>query len=216
MKAISKEAISQMDKIEKLNLINSSTGYKPTYFIATKSIEGNINIALFNNLTVLSHSPSLIGFIIHPSDAAPDSYQNIMETGYFTINHITADMITDTHTTLFVDDSDERDTLEDYKTFLEIEYKEEVNFPFVKRSPVQLYCKFVNEYIIKENKIIHIIASIEHIFFDQTLEHKEGWIQLDKGNMVSTNGIDSYFLSQLINRIPSEKLIHQPPLDKTE
>ena len=51
MKNISKETISQMDKIEKLNLINSCTGFKSANLIATKSIEGNTNVAIFSSIT---------------------------------------------------------------------------------------------------------------------------------------------------------------------
>jgi hypothetical protein len=32
-----------------------------------------------------------------------------------------------------------------------------------------------------------VIASIEHLFFEE-LEHKDGWLQLDKGNVVAING----------------------------
>ena len=121
-----------------------------------------------------------------------------METGYFTVNHITIDMIGDAHNTSM----NYRTVVPEFdKTNLEEEYKDGFNIPFVKKSPVQLYCKFVNEYTIKENKTIHIIASIEHIFFDKDLEHKDGWIQLDKGNVVTLNGVDGYFLPKLIDRI---------------
>src|SRR6187402_1929756 len=99
MKNISKETISQMDKIEKLNLINSCTGYKSANLIATKSIEGNTNVAIFSSVTHLGNSPSLIGFMARPTNAPRDTYKNIMETGYFTVNHITIDMIADAHHT---------------------------------------------------------------------------------------------------------------------
>jgi flavin reductase (DIM6/NTAB) family NADH-FMN oxidoreductase RutF len=197
MRNISKETISQMDKIEKLNLINSCTGYKSANLIATKSIEGNTNVAIFSSVTHLGNSPSLIGFFVRPTDVPRDTYKNIMETGYFTVNHITIDMIMDAHHTsanydLGISEFD--------KTNLEEEYKDGFKIPFVKGSPVQLYCKFVNEYIIKENDTIHIIASIEHVFFDELLEHKDGWLQLDKGNIVALNGVDGYFLPKLIDR----------------
>jgi flavin reductase (DIM6/NTAB) family NADH-FMN oxidoreductase RutF len=197
MKNISKETISQMDKIEKLNLINSCTGFKSANLIATKSIDGNTNVAIFSSVTHLGSSPSLIGFIVRPTTVPRDTYKNIMETGYFTVNHITVDMIADAHHTSANYDSG---ISEFDKTNLEEEYKEGFNIPFVKGSPVQLYCKYVNEYIIKENDTIHIIASIEHIFFDETLEHKDGWLQLDKGNIVALNGVDGYFLPKLIDR----------------
>jgi flavin reductase (DIM6/NTAB) family NADH-FMN oxidoreductase RutF len=202
MKNISKETISQMDKIEKLNLINSCTGFKSANLIATKSIEGNTNVAIFSSVTHLGSSPSLIGFIVRPTTTPRDTYKNIMETGYFTVNHITIDMIADAHHTSANYDSG---ISEFDKTNLEEEYKEGFNIPFVKGSPVQLYCKFVNEYVIKENDTIHIIASIEHIFFDEDLEHKDGWLQLDKGNIVALNGVDGYFLPKLIDRFQPAK-----------
>ncbi|PWA05713.1 flavin reductase family protein [Flavobacterium laiguense] len=202
MKHISKETISQMERIEKLNLINSCTGFKSANLIATKSIEGYTNVAIFSSVTNLGSSPSLIGFIVRPTTAPRDTYKNIMETGFFTVNHITIDMISDAHHTSanYGSEISEFD-----KTNLEEEYKDGINIPFVKGSPVQLYCKFVNEYIIKENDTIHIIASIEHIFYDEILEHKDGWLQLDKGNIVALNGVDGYFLPKLIDRFQYAK-----------
>jgi flavin reductase (DIM6/NTAB) family NADH-FMN oxidoreductase RutF len=202
MKHISKETISQMERIEKLNLINSCTGFKSANLIATKSIEGNTNVAIFSSVTHLGSSPSLIGFIVRPTTVPRDTYKNIMETGYFTVNHITIDMISDAHHTSANYDSG---ISEFDKTNLEEEYKEGIDIPFVKGSPVQLYCKFVNEYTIKENNTIHIIASIEHIFYDEILEHKDGWLQLDKGNIVALNGVDGYFLPKLIDRFQCAK-----------
>ena len=196
MKNISKETISQMDRIEKLNLINSCTGFKSANLIATKSIEGTTNVTIFSSVTHLGTSPSLIGFILRPTTTPGNTYTNIMETGYFTINHITVDMIADAHHT-----ADYKSEISGFdKTNLEEEYKEGINIPFVKGSPVQLYCKFVNEYTIKENGSIHIIASIENVFFEEALQHKDGWLQLDKGNVISLGGTDGYFLPKLIDR----------------
>jgi hypothetical protein len=38
----------------------------------------------------------------------------------------------------------------------------------LQRQSVQLYCKYVNEYYIKENDTVHIIASIESLFLMKT------------------------------------------------
>lgn len=197
MKNISKEAISQMEKIERLNLINSCTGYKSANLLATKSIEGNSNVAIFSSVTHLGSNPAMLGFIMRPTTVPRDTYKNIKETGYFTVNHITVHMIEDAHHTsanydLGISEFD--------KTNLEEEYKNDIEIPFVKGSPVQLYCKYVNEYYIKENDTIHVIASIENLFFEEELEHKDGWLQIDKGNVVTLNGLDGYCLPKLVDR----------------
>ena len=51
-------------------------------------------------------------------------------------------------------------------TQLEQEYKEGCKAPFVKGSPVQLVCKYLNEYNIEENGTILVVASIEKLYFD--------------------------------------------------
>ena len=197
MKHLTKESIVQLDKISKLNLINSCTGYKSANLIATKSIDGDTNVAVFSSITHLGSSPALIGFIMRPTTVPRDTYKNIMETGCFTVNHITVDMIADAHHT-----SANYDTgvSEFDKTNLVEEYKDNFPIPFVKGSPVQLYCKFVNEYYIKENDTIHVIASIEHLFFEEELQHKDSWLQLDKANVITLNGLDGYCLPKLVDR----------------
>ena len=197
MKHISRDDISQMEKIERLNMINSCTGYKSANLLATKSLNGKSNVAIFSSVTHLGSNPPMIGFITRPTTVPRDTYKNIRETGYFTVNHITVDMIEDAHHTsanydLGISEFD--------KTNLEEEYKLDIEIPFVQGSPVQLYCKYVNEYYIKENDTIHVIASIENLFFEEELEHKDGWLQIDKGNVVALNGLDGYCLPKLVDR----------------
>jgi flavin reductase (DIM6/NTAB) family NADH-FMN oxidoreductase RutF len=197
MKHISRDDISKMEKIERLNLINSCTGYKSANLLGTISTEGKPNVAIFSSITHLGSNPAIIGFIMRPTTVPRDTYKNMKETGYFTVNHITTAMIADAHHTsanydLGVSEFD--------KTNLEEEYKLGIKTPFVKGSPVQLYCKYLNEYHIKENDTIHVIASVEHLFFDEEMEHKDGWLQLDKGNVVSLNGLDGYCLPKLVDR----------------
>ena len=197
MKHISRENISKMEKIERLNLINSCTGYKSANLIATKSGDGKPNVAIFSSVTHLGSEPALIGFIMRPTTVPRDTYKNIRETGFFTVNHITVDMIADAHHTSA---NYELGISEFDKTNLEEEYKDDIEIPFVKGSPVQLYCKYVNEYYIKENDTIQIIASIENLFFDKNLQHEDGWLQIDKGNVIALNGLDGYCLPKLVDR----------------
>lgn len=197
MIALATEELEKLEKVTRLNLINSCTGYKSANLLATISKEGITNVAIFSSVTHLGSSPAMIGFIVRPTTVPRDTYKNIKETGYFTINHITKDIIADAHHT----SANYDDTVSEFdKTNLEAEFKDGINIPFVKGSPVQLYCKYLNEYYIKENNTIHIIASIEKLFYDESLKHKDGWLQLDKGNVIALNGLDGYCLPQLVDR----------------
>ena len=93
MTVISRDDISQLEKVERLNLINSCTGYKSANLIATKSLDGAVNVAIFSSITHLGSNPALIGFIVRPTTVPRNTYKNIKATGYFTVNHITEEMI---------------------------------------------------------------------------------------------------------------------------
>ena len=196
MKEVTTADLSEMEKVKRLNLVNSCTGYKSANLIATQSLEGINNVAIFSSVTHLGSNPAMLGFIIRPTIVVRDTYKNIKETGYFTVNHVTADIIGDAHHTSANYNPEES---EFDKTKLNIEFKESITTPFVKDCPVQLYCKYINEYHIKENGTVHIIASIEKIFYNENLEHQDGWLQLDKADVISLNGLDGYCLPKLVN-----------------
>lgn len=197
MRKISKIEVSQMDKIARLNLINSATGYKSANLIGTISKEGKENVAIFSSVTHLGSDPALVGFIMRPATVPRHTYKNIKETGYFTINHVTENLIRRAHQTAanYGEGISEFD-----ETNIESEYLEGIKQPFVKESPVKLLCKYLNEYDIKENGCIHIIASIEEIYFEESLLQHDNWLQLEKGNVVAINGIDGYCLPKLLDR----------------
>ena len=192
-----KEDVLGLPKINRLNLINSCTGYKSANLIGTKSKDGKSNVAVFSSVTHLGSEPALLGFILRPATVPRNSYTNMKETGYFTLNHITEEIIAQAHQTSAAYDFD---VSEFDITGLKEEYRNGIHEPFVAKSPVQILCKYLTEYEIKENNCIHVLASIETIFCDEELVTKDNWLQLEKGNVVAINGLDGYCLPKLIDR----------------
>lgn len=193
----SKDSIQNLSKIPRLNLINSCTGYKSANLIVTKTIEGISNVAIFSSITHLGSDPALLGFILRPTTVPRNTYKNIKDLEYFTVNHITESMIVDAHhSSASYDES----ISEFNQTNLEEEFYEGIETPFVKGSPVQILCKYLNEYEIKENGTIHIIASIEELFVKENLIQKENWLRLDLENVVSINGLDAYCVPTVVDR----------------
>jgi len=192
-----KEEFSKLSKVPRLNLINSCTGYKSANLIATKSADGVSNVAVFSSVTHLGSDPALLGFILRPKTVPRDTYANIKATEYFTVNAISETMIDDAHQSSAAYDA----AVSEFEmTDLEEEYLDEIEVPFVKGSPVRLLCRYVNEYPISENNTIHVIASIEAIYYDSILENEDKWLQLDKAKVVTINGLDGYALPQLLKR----------------
>ncbi|GAA4279286.1 flavin reductase family protein [Aquimarina mytili] len=188
------------------NLINSCTGYKSSNLLGTKDTEGNTNVAIFNSIIHIGSNPPMLGFILRPTTVSRGTYKNLKETGVFTVNQVHKTIIADAHHTAAKYDEG---VSEFDKTELQEKYRDDFYAPYVKNSPIQLGCKYLNEYVIKENDTILVIGAIEHIYIDNNIMHKDGWAQLDKAQTVSCIGLDGYALPSLLDRFqyakPDEK-----------
>ncbi len=194
----SRTDIDQMDKIFRLNLINSCTGFKSANLLGTKSLNDVSNVAVFSSITHLGSNPPLIGFILRPTTVPRDTYRNIKDTGVFTVNHIYSDIIEDAHHT----SAKYPDEVSEFtKTGLEEEFLGDFPAPFVKGAKIRLGCRFLNEYEIKENDTLLLVSAVEHVFIaDQDILQEDGWLKLENANTVAINGLDGYATTSLLDR----------------
>lgn len=197
MKVFLEKDLNELSKIYRLNLINSCTGYKSANLMGTVSTDGKLNLTVFSSVTHLGSNPALVGCILRPTTVPRDTFKNLIETGWVTINHIHKDIIEDAHHTSakYASNVSEFD-----QTNLEPEFSEQLPAPYVKGCAVQLGCRFLNQYHIKENDTLLLVLEIIELRVREDLIKEDGWIQLDQANTVAINGLDGYTLPQLISR----------------
>ena len=198
MDFFSSENLDSLNKIYRINLVNSITGYKSANLIGSISNRGAENLAIFSSITHLGSNPALLSFFVRPNVVPRNTYKNIKEKKVFTVNHISKEKIDDAHQTSAKYDEN---ISEFDKTNFQPEYKKNWGAPFVKDSTVQLGCKYINEYYIKENGCSMIVASIEIIFIRKGLLQNDGWVDLSKGDVITVNGLDAYALPKTIKRL---------------
>jgi len=187
-----REQINNLEKIKKINLINSCSGYKSANLIGTISKEGITNVAVFSSVTHLGSNPPTLGFILRPTTVPRDTYKNILESGVFTINHIYEDIIEDAHHT----SAKYEEAISEFDiTALEDVYLNNCIAPFVKGSPVQMEMKFIEEYHIKSNNVIHIIAEIKNLYIKDDILNQDGFLDLAKAKVAAINGLDAYAIA---------------------
>lgn len=202
MATITRDDIDNMDKLYRINLINSCSGYKSANLIGTQSENGLTNVAVFSSVTHLGSNPPLLGFITRPAIVPRDTYENIRKTGIFTINHIHQNITKDAHHTSA---KYPKNVSEFDQTNLETEYKNQFAAPFVKGCYVQVGMRYVNEYIIEENDTILIIGSIEQLHIHDELIETDGFINLAKAKTATINGLDGYAIPQQHTRYPYQR-----------
>lgn len=198
-----RQDFEELDHIFRINLINSCSGFKSANLIGTKSNSGIANVAVFSSVTHLGSNPPLLGVIFRPvTDVPRNTYENIKETGQFTINHIDVSIIEDAHHTSA---KYNKDISEFDITALEEEYKNGWHAPFVKNAPIQMALTYCEEYEIKANNTIQLIGEIKDLFIRPDLLEDDGFINLSKANIVAINGLDGYTVPKLKERIPYQR-----------
>jgi flavin reductase (DIM6/NTAB) family NADH-FMN oxidoreductase RutF len=181
--------IQNLEKIFKINLINSCSGFKSANLLGSISEEGISNVAVFSSVTHLGSNPPTLGFILRPTTVPRDTYKNIKDSGIFTINHIHEAIIEDAHHTSA---KYPKEVSEFDKTNLEEEFKGKFKAPFVKGAPVQMSMKFIEEVYVPSNDVMLIVSQIEELYIEDALLQTDGLINLSKGNVATINGLDTY------------------------
>jgi len=202
MKHLNLQDINNLNHLYKINLVNSIAGYKSANLIATKSVSEKTNVAIFSSVIHLGSSPPLLGFILRPATVPRNTYENIVETGYYTINHIHEQILEDAHHTSA---KYNREISEFEVTKLETEYKDNFYVPFVKDCPIQLAMKFVEEYTIKANNTKLIVGEIKGLYIKDGLLQNDGFVDLSKGKVATINGLDGYAIPNLKERLDYQR-----------
>ncbi len=194
---ITLEDIQNMQKIERLNFINTITGFKSANLIGTIDEDGNENLAIFSSVTHLGSNPPIFGFITRPVHVPRHTYLNIKSNGYFTINHVQENFVERAHQTSAKYEADESEFEKcDFKAI----YHEDFPAPFVAESSVQIGLKFVEEQPIKYNETILVVGEVQIISVPENAKQQDGFIDLQALGTVTISGLDSYLKTQKLNR----------------
>ena len=194
--------IQNLEKIYKINLINSCSGFKSANLLGSISEEGISNLAVFSSVTHLGSKPPTLGFILRPTTVPRDTYKNIKDSGIFTINHIHQDIIEDAHHTSA---KYPKEVSEFDMTGLEEEFKGNFKAPFVKGAPVQMSMKFIEEVYVPSNDVMLIVSQIQELYIDDALLQEDGLINLSKGNVAAINGLDTYAIPEFNKQLSYQR-----------
>jgi flavin reductase (DIM6/NTAB) family NADH-FMN oxidoreductase RutF len=184
-----RELIDDLDNLYRINLINSTSGYKSANLIGSKDRHGVTNLAVFSSVIHMGSNPPLLGFILRPTKVTRHTYTNIKESKFYTINHIADSFAEQAHHTSakYASGVSEFDV-----TGLGQEYLNNFFAPFVKESPVKIAMRYIEEYEVESNGTILIIGEIVDLYLKEDLLEKDGFIDLSKGKIASINGLDGY------------------------
>ena len=186
-----KKDISNLEKYNRINLINSITGIKPALLVGTKSIENGTNLAIFSSIVHISSNPPLLGFFLRTNKKIRrDTFENIIQNNEYTFNHINLSFIKRAHNTSIKFEK----TISEFDTckFTE-DYIDGFDAPFVKESNVSIGMSLREtiEMSCTESKLI--IGEISHILFEKDVLEDDFSLNLEKTNSIGVCGLNHYY-----------------------
>lgn len=196
---LDKQEIKDLERKYRLNLINSISGIKPANLIGTKSINGKENLAIFSSVFHLGSDPAQLGFIMRPQDEKlSDTFRNITETKFYSINHVPTNLVEKAHYTSAKLKSDES---EFERMKIEKEYFDPFFAPFVKESPVKIGMKLF-QVIDLPNDCKLIIGEVEFLNLSDNSVNELGQIDLEHSQTAGISGLNLYYSLEKIAEFP--------------
>lgn len=200
MKHITHADILAMEKQHRTHFINSLSGLRQANLIGTLNKQRVTNLAIFNSVVHIGAHPPYMGFIMRPISVQRDTYQNIHDTGFFTINQVNEFIYKQAHQT-----SARYETSEFDATGLTPEFSELHPAPYVKESAVKIGLQFKEEYPIACNDTLLIIGEVVEVFMDDDLLNEHNIVQLHQAKAVATGGLETYYHAEKIEQLPYAK-----------
>lgn len=180
-----------MNRIERLNLINSLSGIKPANLIGTIGADGQENLAIFSSVVHLGSNPALFGFILRPrGEVRRHTHENILAKGVYTINFVHTRFAKQAHYTS-IKAAD--DTSEFAISGLTPEYLPDFAAPFVQESQLKLGMRFIEELPISANGTSLVIGEVEHIIVPDEAMQDGGHLDLGLMQVAGISGLNTYY-----------------------
>jgi flavin reductase (DIM6/NTAB) family NADH-FMN oxidoreductase RutF len=200
MKTFYLNDILALDKQQRINLINSLSGIRNACLIGTANRQGLTNVAIFNSVMHIGANPPYMGFIMRPVSVERHTYQNIKETGFFTINHVHNGIYKQAHQTSARYSISEFDA-----TGLTPLHTTVLPAPYVLESMVKIGLRFEEEHNIACNNTLLIVGKVIEVIINDNLLDDAFTLQLETADTVASGGLDTYYTVKKLNTLPYAK-----------
>jgi len=187
-----------MERVQRINFMNTVSGFRGATLIGTLSHRGIPNLAMFNSLIHIGASPPLLGFMIRPLTVPRHTYHNIKAKRHFTINLVHAEIVRAAHQTSanYAAGVSEFDACG-----LTPHYTDAHPAPYVGESRIRIGLKYAEEHIIHANDSILLVGEVVELFVPENAIGPKGHINLEDYGAVAVAGLDTYYRTERLSRL---------------
>lgn len=204
---LDQQSIAAMQTRERAAFVNSLSGFKSANLVGTADEAGHTNLAIMSSVVHLGSHPPLLALVIRPGGEERHTLANIISTGCFSINHVTAPLVTAAHQTAARYD---RDISEFDATGLTPQWWEGFGAPLVSEARVKLGLRLREHQELQINKTHLVIGELVLADVPSDSVREDGSVDLGLCGTVALTGLDTYHQPVPVKRMAYAKP-HLPP-----
>ncbi|MFH5833022.1 flavin reductase family protein [Halalkalibaculum sp. DA384] len=204
LKKVSRADIDGMQKVPRLKLVNSLSGFKSANLVGTLSGEGVENLAIFSSVIHVGSNPPLLGFMLRPVTVPRHTYDNINAgDGWYTINHVNRDIYEQAHQT----SGNYREDISEFDcSGLTPWYSDSCPAPYVQEARIRIGLKLVEEHLVEANKTRLLIGSVEEVWFPESSLDQDHNLNIEEAGTIALSGVDGYHTTSRLQRLDYVRL----------
>lgn len=199
---INRTDIENMSQRYRATLINSLGGFKSAALIGTKDSSGQENLSIVSSLFHIGANPPLCGVIFRPDSVDRHTLDNLLETGWYSVNHIHEHFVEAAHQTSARYKKEESEFDE---VGLTPRYVDGFDVPLVNESQVRWIMKFREKHNLEINGTHMVLGEIMYIETEEKYIGADGFINIEEAGTVTVSGLDSYHTTKKIARLSYAK-----------
>ncbi len=201
MRRYSLAEIQEMERFFRTTFMNSISGFKSVNLCGTISPDGKTNLAIFNSIVHIGANPPYLGMIFRPHTVERDTLENILSTGFYTLNHLTEPIYPQAHQTSARYSKEES---EFEATGLTPIYSDQHTAPYVAESPVRIGLQYEEHHQIMNGTLL-VIGAVKEVFLPEEVVSKDGYVDLAAAGSLTIAGLDAYHKTELLGRMAYAK-----------
>jgi flavin reductase (DIM6/NTAB) family NADH-FMN oxidoreductase RutF len=179
-----------MDKRRRAALINSLSGFKPANLVGTADGNGQTNLAIMSSAVHLGSDPALLALIVRPGGEERHTLANILATGHYNCNHVTAPLVEAAHQTAA---RYHRDVSEFDAAGFTAEWREGLDAPLVAEADIRMGMALREHQHLRINDTHLVIGEIILAEVPDHCLRDDGAVDLEQADTVALSGLDTYY-----------------------
>ena len=193
MKTYKQQDLAKMNDRDRARFVNCLSGFKSANVIGTRDRHQQNNLAIVSSVVHLGSNPPLLGFVMRPQSVSRHTWENIEESGVYTINQVNESFFRQAHQTSA---RYPRETSEFEACGLTPEFVDGFHAPYVAESSLRIGMQQVEIIPIQHNDTALIVGEVRWVEVKEEAVKGDGFIDIESLGAMTISGLDGYHSTQ--------------------